>query len=150
MPVKVGRRDFLGIITRILLWFSGFVSMGGLIRFLAYRPDPVSTGRYILEPPSAYPIGSSILHSIEGFILYRDNRGLFARSLVCPHLGCVVQQENREYKCPCHGSGFGETGELLNGPATESLRPVWLEIDHEGRLVVDIHVKVAWDWHLEL
>lgn len=148
--VGVDRRGFLGIITRILLWFSGFISMGGLIRFLSYHPDPASTGKHTLEPPSAYPVGSSILHSIEGFVLYRDAQGFFARSLICPHLGCVVQREDGEFKCPCHGSGFGATGELLKGPATKSLASIRVGLDEEGRLIVDMSLEVPSEWRLIL
>jgi len=148
--VEMDRRGFLGTITRLVLWLSGVVSTWGLIRFLSYYPDPTPTGRYILEPPSAYPVGTSMLLSEERVVLYRDNQGFFARSLICPHLGCVVKREIGILKCPCHGSGFGEMGELLNGPATESLRPVWLELDQEGRLVVDIHVEMPWEWRLIL
>jgi cytochrome b6-f complex iron-sulfur subunit len=146
----VNRRGFIGIITRILLWLSGLGGVGGLVRFLSYQPGFVKSGRYTLEPPSAYPAQGSTLYAIEGFVLYRDEQGFFARSLVCPHLGCVVQQESGGFKCPCHGSGFGQMGELLNGPARKPLKPIQVELDQEGRLVVDVNVEVAWDWRLNL
>ncbi len=37
----------------------------------------------------------------------------------CPHLGCALKWNAQEHSwdCPCHGSRFTESGELLEGPA---------------------------------
>ena len=56
--------------------------------------------------------------------LYRDETGmLHAMSPVCPHLKCIVQWNGdaNSWDCPCHGSRFGPTGELLEGPALNGL-----------------------------
>ena len=56
--------------------------------------------------------------------LYRDANGmLHAMSPVCPHLKCIVQWngEANSWDCPCHGSRFSPTGELLEGPALTGL-----------------------------
>ena len=39
----------------------------------------------------------------------------------CPHLGCALKYNRQEHSwdCPCHGSRFAETGELINNPATD-------------------------------
>ncbi len=39
----------------------------------------------------------------------------------CPHLGCALKYNAQEHSwdCPCHGSRFGEDGELINNPATD-------------------------------
>ena len=39
----------------------------------------------------------------------------------CPHLGCVLKYNPTEHSwdCPCHGSRFTESGELIDGPATD-------------------------------
>lgn len=41
----------------------------------------------------------------------------------CPHLGCALQWNPQEHSwdCPCHGSRFAESGELLDNPATDGL-----------------------------
>ena len=41
----------------------------------------------------------------------------------CPHLGCALRFNSveRTWDCPCHGSRFGESGELLHGPAQRPL-----------------------------
>ena len=39
----------------------------------------------------------------------------------CPHLGCALKYNPAEHSwdCPCHGSRFTESGELIDGPATD-------------------------------
>ncbi|OGO18569.1 MAG: hypothetical protein A2Z14_13080 [Chloroflexi bacterium RBG_16_48_8] len=144
------RRDFLGLLTRAFLWLSGAAGLVGLVRFLSYDPEPTIIGRYTLEPPAAYPPDSITPISEARAILVRDQVGFFARSLVCPHLGCVVEKGDGGYQCPCHGSRFGEVGELISGPAKRSLDSIWLGLDEAGRLVVDVRLDVPREWRLIL
>ncbi|HKP75665.1 MAG TPA: FAD-dependent oxidoreductase [Longimicrobiaceae bacterium] len=59
---------------------------------------------------------------------YRDEQGvLHQKSAYCTHLGCVVRwnHEEKSWDCPCHGSRFSSTGEVvLNGPAITGLKPL--------------------------
>jgi Rieske Fe-S protein len=57
--------------------------------------------------------------------VYRDEAGvLHERSAVCTHLGCIVRWNSEEssWDCPCHGSRFAPTGEVLSGPAPSGLK----------------------------
>jgi glycine/D-amino acid oxidase-like deaminating enzyme/nitrite reductase/ring-hydroxylating ferredoxin subunit len=63
-------------------------------------------------------------HNVAG---YRDEQGaLHAVSAVCPHMGCIVgwNETDRSWDCPCHGSRFEMTGEVIHGPAVKGLEPV--------------------------
>ena len=42
----------------------------------------------------------------------------------CPHLGCALKWNSVEHTwdCPCHGSRFSESGELIDNPATDDLK----------------------------
>ncbi len=71
----------------------------------------------------------------EGGIIERDGERLAAyvdadgelhlMSAKCTHLGCVVAWNPAEstFDCPCHGSRFGPTGEVVEGPASKPLPP---------------------------
>ncbi len=57
--------------------------------------------------------------------VYRDDGGtLHELSARCTHLGCIVNWNTAErtWDCPCHGSRFGATGEVLEGPAVRPLQ----------------------------
>ncbi|MFZ5468839.1 MAG: ubiquinol-cytochrome c reductase iron-sulfur subunit [Myxococcota bacterium] len=55
---------------------------------------------------------------------------------VCTHAGCTVDwaPKAKEWGCPCHGSRFGASGELLEGPATQPLTALATRV--EGELLV--------------
>jgi len=55
-----------------------------------------------------------------------ENGELRSVSAVCPHLGCLVHWNTAEqtWDCPCHGSRFRSTGEVMAGPAESSLAAI--------------------------
>lgn len=58
---------------------------------------------------------------------YRDDSGKVSLcSPVCTHLQCIVgwNPAERTWDCPCHGSRFQPTGEVISGPAEEPLARV--------------------------
>lgn len=70
--------------------------------------------------------GAVVRQGIHKVAVYRDPDGvLHERSAVCPHLKCIVRWNTAEetWDCPCHGSRFSATGQVLNGPATSDLGP---------------------------
>jgi cytochrome b6-f complex iron-sulfur subunit len=57
-------------------------------------------------------------------IIARDHGGNFiALYDVCPHAGCMVQfNGTSQFPCPCHGSNFDSSGNVIAGPATSGLK----------------------------
>ena len=75
--------------------------------------------------------GCLVRQGLEPMAVYRDHEGEFhVLSAICPHAGGVVHWNQQEgtWDCPCHGSRFAGTGEVLHGPALEPLEKESLEI----------------------
>jgi cytochrome b6-f complex iron-sulfur subunit len=58
--------------------------------------------------------------------VFRDGEGVYAVSMVCTHLGCIVKAEGGGFACPCHGSRFALDGSVAKGPAPKALP--WLSV----------------------
>jgi cytochrome b6-f complex iron-sulfur subunit len=68
--------------------------------------------------------------------IFRDEEGVYAISLVCTHLGCIVKNTPEGFECPCHGSRFAADGSVAKGPAPRALP--WLQVSSlSGAYLVD-------------
>jgi glycine/D-amino acid oxidase-like deaminating enzyme/nitrite reductase/ring-hydroxylating ferredoxin subunit len=77
------------------------------------------------------PAGAGRIVNVDGKLVaaFRDESGaLTIRSAVCTHMGCHVRwnEAGRSWDCPCHGSRFKPTGEVIGGPAERPLERVEL------------------------
>jgi glycine/D-amino acid oxidase-like deaminating enzyme/nitrite reductase/ring-hydroxylating ferredoxin subunit len=71
--------------------------------------------------------GKYVVVDGEKLAVYRDEKGkLTVRSAVCTHMGCLVRwnEPEKSWDCPCHGSRFTATGEVMGGPAETPLAEV--------------------------
>ena len=69
--------------------------------------------------------GAAVVESNAGvFLLSRSAGDAFtAVEAVCTHEGCTVNGAAGDiYVCPCHGSRYTRTGQVVSGPATANLR----------------------------
>ena len=73
-----------------------------------------SPSRSILHPQLAV----NALESAAGLLTLTRPR--------CPHMGCALKYNPQEHTwdCPCHGSRFDQTGDLLDNPANRDCKPL--------------------------
>jgi Rieske Fe-S protein len=135
-PEPLPRRDWLGLAS---LWSAGVAllfSLFGMIRL----PKPAVVGspskRFRVSLPEALAPGAAFVPPGRSVAIFRDPEGVYAISLVCTHLGCVVKPGPEGFECPCHGSRFGPDGHVTKGPAPKPLP--WLKvIPAGGQWIVD-------------
>ena len=65
--------------------------------------------------------------------------GFYALLVTCTHLGCTPNYLSAEakFKCPCHGSGFRETGINFEGPAPRPLERARIVLAEDGQILID-------------
>ena len=84
------------------------------------------------------------LNSLGGYV-YEGNiivirsseSGYIALSKICTHQGCEVgyDHQNSKLPCPCHGSEFDTSGNVLQGPASEKLTKYNTKIDGDKLII---------------
>jgi Rieske Fe-S protein len=68
--------------------------------------------------------GQGIVLEDKNIAAYKDHKGeLHTYSAICTHLGCTLTWNDSEksFDCPCHGSRFSPSGDVINGPANTAL-----------------------------
>lgn len=68
----------------------------------------------------------------------RDDGEITVYSPICPHLGCGYRWENQDrlFKCPCHGSVYDMEGTVKAGPAPRPLDTLPSKIENGNLLVM--------------
>lgn len=113
------------------------LGLGAALRLAGAGSGPRARPRLDLGLAAEFKPGQVV--SRGDVAILRDAKGLYALSLVCPHLGCrpVWRAEEGRFLCPCHGSAFAPDGRRLMGPAPRGLAGLWLELDRQGHAWVD-------------
>jgi len=133
---NLNRRDFLKVSTNSMLALAAALGIGGLLRYLSYQFDSPPRNEFDIGPERDYPVSSqTVLPNIPAIIIHDEN-GFKAISLACTHLGCMVEQRNFGYECPCHGSRYTLDGKVVKGPASSNLPQLRIEKSQDGNLHV--------------
>lgn len=76
------------------------------------------------------------------FFIVRERTMIYAVSARCTHLGCSINwfEQERIFRCPCHGSGYRSNGINFSGPAPRRLDRFRIELSTEHRIIVDTGV----------
>ena len=122
------RRSFLNII-----WIGlGLVALAEFIAvaFAFLRPHKSKTrGKDADSIVIAGAVERFTPNSVTAFVRGKfylarlEDGGFLALSRTCTHLGCTVPWVGEEMKfaCPCHGSNFDITGNVIDAPAPRAL-----------------------------
>ena len=142
----MSRRGWMG-----LAWGSFTAATAGCL---------AATGRFMFpnvlnEPPQQFTVGFPADYG-EGvderwkdrfgvwivrtpFDIVHEGPGFYALLVTCTHLGCTPNYLSAEakFKCPCHGSGFRETGVNFEGPAPRPLERARIVLAEDGQILID-------------
>lgn len=146
---RLSREGFLRLVSRVPLWLTGGASLVGLLQYLSYETDPPPQSIFSAGAPDWYRVGTATVVPGARAVLYRERDGFWALSLVCSHLGCTTEEDGGGYRCPCHGSKYDLQGRVLNGPAKQALKTVWVEADADGNLQIDISREAPTDYRFD-
>ena len=112
---------FLGVIAAVEFGFLGLSFMNSRKE----RNQPVKTESIITAGPiERFAPGTvTAVPSGQFYLACLADGSLLALSRICTHLGCSVpwDEEKNQFICPCHGSTFNLTGEVLTAPAPRPL-----------------------------
>jgi cytochrome b6-f complex iron-sulfur subunit len=135
----LNRRDFFNEIATCALAVAG---IGAAVVTVEY-----SSPNVLFEPPTTFragsaddfPVNSVTYIQDQQVYIVRTEKGLWAMSAVCTHLGCITQwkPESNQIACPCHGSKFARAGNVQAGPAPRPLPHFAVRLAADGALVVD-------------
>ncbi len=135
-PALQRRRDFVwygvaGLIAVSLITFCRIFFPRAL-----FEPKT----RFTIGYPSDYGFGVDTKYQQSQRIwVCRGAQGVYVILAICTHLGCTpdwLATENL-FKCPCHGSTYDSEGRNFAGPAPRPMARCHVELNAEGKIVVD-------------
>lgn len=141
----VSRRRFFTLMGLGVGW-GGFVAALGGTGFGALR---YMFPNVLYEPPTVFKIGKpddygvgvdNKLKKERQIWVVRNERGIYVMVAICRHLGCTPNwfQDQQRFRCPCHGSIYDVSGNVVGGPAPRTLWRAGVSLDPvDGQIVVN-------------
>ncbi|MDH5562431.1 MAG: ubiquinol-cytochrome c reductase iron-sulfur subunit [Nitrospirota bacterium] len=154
LSTPVGTRRSFFVKTTVLI--SSLIGFSLAVPLIGYVVDPALRRRtkewVSLGKTDKLPVGEpqSLDHRVtvkDGWQKSQTTKGVWALkqadgqvtvySPICPHLGCGFRwdQQDRLFKCPCHGSIFNIDGTVKAGPAPRPLDILPSKIENGDLLV---------------
>ncbi len=127
MVRKVNRRFFLKATASFFgIFFSGLWVKMVHVQQINQKPEKI-----------ALPLASlSEINFFHDFIVVGNSPDLIVLSSKCTHLGCRISaSSNNQLLCPCHGSTFDSSGDVVKGPAIAPLPKLPFEISQDKKTV---------------
>ena len=147
------RRRFFQWVTRAVM---GVIGVGLAVPLVGYLISPALKRREktwvdvggVNEVPVGEPAQLEYIATIrDGYVETKTHKAIWAvkqsdgqvtaYSPMCTHLGCgyAWDRGEKQFKCPCHGSVFDVSGQVLAGPAPRPLDRLPSKVEN-GRLLV--------------
>ncbi len=131
------RRAFIQSVERIAagLLCAGMSGLAVGCSGLGYVPSTRVGNRLIIRQADVGDGAHTLVEDPQlarAVYLHRFDDGTFSAVLTrCTHQGCQVEPAGDRLACPCHGSEYRVTGEVLRGPAERSLQRYRVTTDPE-------------------
>jgi len=124
---------------------AAFLPLAGCASLAAVRMTP-ENGQLRLavrNHPSLDRPGGHLKVAADGiarpiYVIAQEDDSYLALSSECTHLKCTVEFQGARIVCPCHGSTFDRTGDVLAGPAERPLSRYPAHLREDGVLEISL------------
>jgi len=86
------------------------------------------------------------------YVVREKEGGIYAISAVCTHLGCLTRwnENTGVIACPCHGTKFAKTGNVIEGPSSKTLPRFSISLNENNEIIVDRTIHLDEDQILKV
>lgn len=135
-PEPIPRRDVLGLLSLWSMASTMLFALAGILRLPRAAVLPSPSKKFRASVPETLAAGEPFVPPGRSVALFRDAQGVYAISIICTHLGCIVKPSAQGFECPCHGSLYAPDGSVTKGPAPRALN--WLSVSiNDGTVIID-------------
>lgn len=141
---SIDRRQFVelglcGAAGAALLPLAGCASLAAV----RMTPEDGTLRLAVRNHPSLDRPGGHLKVAAEGiarpiYVIGQEDGSYLALSAECTHLKCTVELDGARIVCPCHGSTFDRTGDVLAGPAERPLDRYPTHLGEDGVLEISL------------
>jgi len=151
-PASPARRQFM--INWLKLAWAAFaaataIALSTCLRFMFPNVLFEPKMSFKVGKPEDYEVGVVDTRWKEKYSIWlvRTTEMMYVLSTVCTHLGCTPNwlDNEKKFKCPCHGSGFYQTGINFEGPAPRPLERFAISLADDGQVLVDKSYKFQYE-----
>lgn len=132
------RRQFI----QVGLVAVGAAWVGTYVQSRLFPAASTEEAKPVAFPLSELPIGGVkyVTYGSVPAVVIRSPESIRAFSLVCTHLGCIVewQADNQEFYCACHDGRFDQFGEVIAGPPPVPLEQFSVKVEEDQVVVGEL------------
>jgi len=112
---------------------------GTALQSVLFPKATASAVKPVSFPLAELPVGGvrPVTYGVTAALVMRTAESIRCFSLVCTHLGCLVQWQEgvQEFYCPCHDGRFDQFGEVLAGPPPLPLEQIAVRVEGDTVIV---------------